>query len=186
MGVTEHVEGDECKFAIWTGRTPMSENRTILKVGGQQQQQQQQQLYLFYFFSFPKIAGLLYRGEAVVGEEAAGDDPGDVLQHGPAQPVHVDGRRRRQRQWRRWDGARLPQRRRGGQQHRQRTLKGGKIQIQSVSSSESTRSLPSLFTLQFLPPLGCGRGGRRSLEGPRFRLSLFPPLPLSSFSCFLV
>ncbi len=32
MGVTEHMEGDECKFAIWTGRTPMSENKTVLKV----------------------------------------------------------------------------------------------------------------------------------------------------------
>jgi len=31
MGVTEHMEGDECKFAIWTGRTPMSENKTVLK-----------------------------------------------------------------------------------------------------------------------------------------------------------
>ncbi len=27
------MEGDECKFAIWTGRTSMmSENKTILKV----------------------------------------------------------------------------------------------------------------------------------------------------------
>ena len=32
MGVTEHIEGDECKFAIWTGRTPMQENKTVLKV----------------------------------------------------------------------------------------------------------------------------------------------------------
>lgn len=32
MGVTEHIEGDDCKFAIWTGRTPMSENKLVLKV----------------------------------------------------------------------------------------------------------------------------------------------------------
>ena len=32
MGVTEHIEGDECKFAIWTGRTPMVENKIVLKV----------------------------------------------------------------------------------------------------------------------------------------------------------
>lgn len=23
LGITEHIEGDECKFAIWTGRAPM-------------------------------------------------------------------------------------------------------------------------------------------------------------------
>ena len=31
LGVTEHIEGDECKFATWTGRTPMAENKVILK-----------------------------------------------------------------------------------------------------------------------------------------------------------
>ena len=32
LGVTEHIEGDECKFAIWTGRVPMAENKMVLKV----------------------------------------------------------------------------------------------------------------------------------------------------------
>ena len=32
MGITEHIEGDECKWAAWTGRTPMVENKMILKV----------------------------------------------------------------------------------------------------------------------------------------------------------
>jgi hypothetical protein len=32
LGVTEHIEGDECKFAVWTGRSPMSDNKVILKV----------------------------------------------------------------------------------------------------------------------------------------------------------
>lgn len=32
MGVTEHIEGDECKFAVWTGRAPMmSDYRIVLK-----------------------------------------------------------------------------------------------------------------------------------------------------------
>lgn len=32
LGVTEHIEGDECKFAVWTGRAPMvSEYRIVLK-----------------------------------------------------------------------------------------------------------------------------------------------------------
>lgn len=32
LGVTEHIEGDECKFAVWTGRAPMvSEYRVVLK-----------------------------------------------------------------------------------------------------------------------------------------------------------
>jgi len=31
IGITEHVEGDECKFAVWTGRTPASESKVILK-----------------------------------------------------------------------------------------------------------------------------------------------------------
>lgn len=32
LGVTEHVEGDPCKFALWVGRTPTSDNRIVLKV----------------------------------------------------------------------------------------------------------------------------------------------------------
>lgn len=32
LGVTEHIEGDECKFAVWTGRAPMqSDWRVVLK-----------------------------------------------------------------------------------------------------------------------------------------------------------
>ncbi|KAF8773666.1 Triple functional domain protein like [Argiope bruennichi] len=31
IGITEHVEGDECKFAVWTGRAPLAENKIILK-----------------------------------------------------------------------------------------------------------------------------------------------------------
>jgi triple functional domain protein len=32
LGVTEHIEGDECKFAIWTGRSPMmSDCRIVFK-----------------------------------------------------------------------------------------------------------------------------------------------------------
>uniref|UniRef100_A0A8C1Q3Q1 non-specific serine/threonine protein kinase n=1 Tax=Cyprinus carpio TaxID=7962 RepID=A0A8C1Q3Q1_CYPCA len=32
LGVTEHVEGDPCKFALWVGRTPSSDNKTVLKL----------------------------------------------------------------------------------------------------------------------------------------------------------
>lgn len=32
LGVTEHVEGDPCKFALWVGRTPTSDNKIVLKV----------------------------------------------------------------------------------------------------------------------------------------------------------
>ena len=31
LGVTEHIEGDECKFAVWTGRAPMHDYRIVLK-----------------------------------------------------------------------------------------------------------------------------------------------------------
>uniref|UniRef100_A0A673HH39 non-specific serine/threonine protein kinase n=1 Tax=Sinocyclocheilus rhinocerous TaxID=307959 RepID=A0A673HH39_9TELE len=31
LGVTEHVEGDPCKFALWLGRTPTSDNKIVLK-----------------------------------------------------------------------------------------------------------------------------------------------------------
>ncbi|KAM6973971.1 triple functional domain protein isoform 6-T6 [Tautogolabrus adspersus] len=31
LGVTEHVEGDPCKFALWMGRTPTSDNKIVLK-----------------------------------------------------------------------------------------------------------------------------------------------------------
>uniref|UniRef100_A0A8C2BL94 Kalirin RhoGEF kinase n=1 Tax=Cyprinus carpio TaxID=7962 RepID=A0A8C2BL94_CYPCA len=33
LGVTEHIEGDPCKFALWAGRTPTSDNKTVLKFG---------------------------------------------------------------------------------------------------------------------------------------------------------
>ncbi|KAJ8012874.1 hypothetical protein DPEC_G00047410 [Dallia pectoralis] len=31
LGLTEHIEGDPCKFALWAGRTPSSDNKTVLK-----------------------------------------------------------------------------------------------------------------------------------------------------------
>ncbi|XP_015125607.1 triple functional domain protein isoform X1 [Diachasma alloeum] len=31
LGVTEHIEGDECKFAVWTGRAPTSDTRIVLR-----------------------------------------------------------------------------------------------------------------------------------------------------------
>ncbi|KAM9835916.1 LOW QUALITY PROTEIN: kalirin-like [Aulostomus maculatus] len=31
LGITEHIEGDPCKFALWVGRTPTSDNKTVLK-----------------------------------------------------------------------------------------------------------------------------------------------------------
>lgn len=30
--MTEHIEGDLFKFALWSGRTPSSDNKTVLKV----------------------------------------------------------------------------------------------------------------------------------------------------------
>ena len=33
IGVTEHIEGDECKFALWTGTVaPISDYKVILRV----------------------------------------------------------------------------------------------------------------------------------------------------------
>lgn len=32
INITEHIEGDETKFALWTGRAPISDYRIILKV----------------------------------------------------------------------------------------------------------------------------------------------------------
>lgn len=34
INITEHIEGDETKFALWTGSVPISDYRIILKVGG--------------------------------------------------------------------------------------------------------------------------------------------------------
>ncbi|XP_071053767.1 triple functional domain protein isoform X4 [Onthophagus taurus] len=31
LGVTEHIEADECKFAVWTGRAPISDYRIVLR-----------------------------------------------------------------------------------------------------------------------------------------------------------
>lgn len=32
INITEHIEGDECKFALWTGHAPISDYKIILKV----------------------------------------------------------------------------------------------------------------------------------------------------------
>jgi hypothetical protein len=31
VNITEHMEGDPCKFAVWTGRAPLSDHRVIMK-----------------------------------------------------------------------------------------------------------------------------------------------------------
>ncbi|XP_071942493.1 kalirin-like isoform X2 [Antedon mediterranea] len=31
LGITEHIEGDSCKFAVWTGKTPTSDNKIVFK-----------------------------------------------------------------------------------------------------------------------------------------------------------
>ncbi|RZF34081.1 hypothetical protein LSTR_LSTR011651 [Laodelphax striatellus] len=40
LGVTEHIEGDECKFAVWTGRAPISDYRIVLKASSLDGKQQ--------------------------------------------------------------------------------------------------------------------------------------------------
>ncbi|XP_054274180.1 triple functional domain protein-like isoform X3 [Macrosteles quadrilineatus] len=39
LGVTEHIEGDECKFAVWTGRAPISDFRIVLKASSLESKQ---------------------------------------------------------------------------------------------------------------------------------------------------
>uniref|UniRef100_A0A672GP11 non-specific serine/threonine protein kinase n=1 Tax=Salarias fasciatus TaxID=181472 RepID=A0A672GP11_SALFA len=39
LGVTEHVEGDPCKFALWVGRTPTSDNKIVLKASSLENKQ---------------------------------------------------------------------------------------------------------------------------------------------------
>ena len=31
VNITEHMEGDACKLAVWTGRAPLSDHRVVLK-----------------------------------------------------------------------------------------------------------------------------------------------------------
>uniref|UniRef100_A0A671T981 Kalirin-like n=1 Tax=Sinocyclocheilus anshuiensis TaxID=1608454 RepID=A0A671T981_9TELE len=40
LGVTEHIEGDPCKFALWAGRTPTSDNKTALKASSIEMKQE--------------------------------------------------------------------------------------------------------------------------------------------------
>ncbi|XP_029691129.1 kalirin isoform X2 [Takifugu rubripes] len=40
LGVTEHIEGDPCKFALWAGRTPSSDNKTVLKATSMEAKQE--------------------------------------------------------------------------------------------------------------------------------------------------
>ena len=35
INITEHIEGDATKFALWTGRAPISEYKIVLKVSSQ-------------------------------------------------------------------------------------------------------------------------------------------------------
>ncbi|KAA8593049.1 hypothetical protein FQN60_018504, partial [Etheostoma spectabile] len=37
LGVTEHIEGDPCKFALWAGRTPSSDNKTASNMEAKQE-----------------------------------------------------------------------------------------------------------------------------------------------------
>lgn len=32
LGVTEHIAEDSCKFAVWTGKPPQSEDKRVIKV----------------------------------------------------------------------------------------------------------------------------------------------------------
>ncbi|CAB0035585.1 unnamed protein product [Trichogramma brassicae] len=40
LGVTEHIEGDECKFAVWTGRAPTNDTRVVLRANSLESKQQ--------------------------------------------------------------------------------------------------------------------------------------------------
>ncbi|XP_070570002.1 kalirin-like isoform X4 [Ptychodera flava] len=40
LGITEHIEGDSCKFALWTGRQPTSDNKIVLKVSNLETKQE--------------------------------------------------------------------------------------------------------------------------------------------------
>ncbi|XP_037542667.1 kalirin [Nematolebias whitei] len=40
LGVTEHIEGDLFKFALWSGRTPSSDNKTVLKASSMEAKQE--------------------------------------------------------------------------------------------------------------------------------------------------
>uniref|UniRef100_A0A3Q2ZY59 Kalirin RhoGEF kinase a n=2 Tax=Kryptolebias marmoratus TaxID=37003 RepID=A0A3Q2ZY59_KRYMA len=40
LGVTEHIEGDPYKFALWAGRTPSSDNKTVLKASSMEAKQE--------------------------------------------------------------------------------------------------------------------------------------------------
>lgn len=37
--MTEHIEGDECKFAVWTGRAPTSDTRIVLRASSMEAKQ---------------------------------------------------------------------------------------------------------------------------------------------------
>nr|XP_050856802.1 kalirin isoform X4 [Vespula vulgaris] len=39
LGVTEHIEGDECKFAVWTGRAPTGDTRVVLRANSMEAKQ---------------------------------------------------------------------------------------------------------------------------------------------------
>ena len=49
INITEHIEGDATKFALWTGRAPISEYKIILKVSSNRQG------YCVYYYPLPPL-----------------------------------------------------------------------------------------------------------------------------------
>lgn len=79
--MTEHIEGDPCKFALWVGRTPTSDNKTVLKVrarrGAISRRCSRDGLNPP---PHPRCAGVIVGAEAGVGPQ---HPPGDSGEAGP-------------------------------------------------------------------------------------------------------
>lgn len=52
--MTEHVEGDPCKFALWVGRTPTSDNKIVLKVSTNNVNREDKGTVLVFAFTLTK------------------------------------------------------------------------------------------------------------------------------------
>ena len=62
LGVTEHVAEDSCKFAVWTGKPPQSEDKRVIKVSLQLTSTAAEQLVLYG----NNIIGVQYTGTAPI------------------------------------------------------------------------------------------------------------------------
>lgn len=77
--MTEHIEGDLFKFALWSGRSPSSDNKTVLKVRSAEMLLEQTFIHRRPSCNVGTVppAGLQHGSQTGVDQKHQGGDPGE-------------------------------------------------------------------------------------------------------------